>query len=102
MILFLHAAPVSLAATQAGLERFHARYGVRHALTPGIVDWSAVWPWIKAIAVLAMTGFHIWLGRQAKDFVGGTNKVSGRRFRMMNEVPTALMVIIVLSVIVKF
>lgn len=76
--------------------------GLALVLTPGIVDWSAVWPWIKAIAVLAMTGFHIWLGRQAKDFVGGTNKVSGRRFRMMNEVPTALMVIIVLSVIVKF
>lgn len=38
MILFLHAAPVSLAATQAGLERVRARYGVRHALAPGIVD----------------------------------------------------------------
>ena len=76
--------------------------GLALVLTPGIVDWSAVWPWIKAIAVLAMTGFHIWLGRQAKDFAGGTNKVSGRRYRMMNEVPTALMVIIVLSVIVKF
>ncbi|GAC1567372.1 MAG: hypothetical protein NVS2B3_05170 [Vulcanimicrobiaceae bacterium] len=38
MILFLHAAPSSLAATQAGLERVRARYPVRHALAPGIVD----------------------------------------------------------------
>jgi len=36
--LFVHAAPVSLAATQAGLERKRARFAVRHALVPGIVD----------------------------------------------------------------
>jgi len=38
MILFLHAAPVSLAATQAGLERVRAAFRVRHALAAGIVD----------------------------------------------------------------
>lgn len=38
MILFLHAASVSLAATQEGLERHRARYAVRHALATGIVD----------------------------------------------------------------
>jgi hypothetical protein len=38
VILFLHAAPVSLAATQGGLERVRAAYAVRHALAPGIVD----------------------------------------------------------------
>lgn len=76
--------------------------GLALVFTPGIVDWNAVWPWTKTIAVLAMTGFHIWLGGQAKHFAGGTNRVSGRQYRMMNEVPTALMVIIVLSVIVKF
>lgn len=38
MILFLHAAPVSIAATQAGLERVRASYGVRHAIVSGLVD----------------------------------------------------------------
>ncbi|GAC1301623.1 MAG: hypothetical protein NVSMB19_09970 [Vulcanimicrobiaceae bacterium] len=38
MILFLHAAPVSLAATQAALERRRSTFAVRHALAPGIVD----------------------------------------------------------------
>jgi hypothetical protein len=38
LILFIHAAPVSLAATQAALERRPAMPNVRHALVPGLVD----------------------------------------------------------------
>lgn len=34
--------------------------GLILVLTPGIVDWSLSWPWIKAACVLAMTGFHGW------------------------------------------
>ncbi len=70
--------------------------------TPGVVDWSWSWPWVKAAAVLAMTWFHIWLAARRKDFAAGRNALSGRRFRAMNEVPTVLMVAIVLAVIVKF
>lgn len=70
--------------------------------TPGLVDWSMVWPWTKAAAVLAMSGFHGWLAARRKDFVRGTNQLPGRSYRIANEVPTLLMVVIVLSVIVKF
>ena len=70
--------------------------------TPGIVDWSAAWPWVKAACVLGMTWFHHWLGLLRKDFVAGQNTRDGRTYRMMNEVPTLLMVGIVVSVIVKF
>jgi putative membrane protein len=37
-----------------------------------------------------------------KDFVVGTNSRSGRDYRIMNEVPTLFMVLIVISVVVKF
>ena len=77
-------------------------FGLLLVLTPGIVDWSMVWPWTKAVSVLAMTGFHMWLGGRRKDFAAGRNTLSGRRYRMMNELPTLLMIVIVLSVIVKF
>ena len=77
-------------------------FGLMLVFTPGIVDWSAVWPYTKAAAVLVMTWFHHWLGYRRKDFVNGCNTVSGRQYRMMNEVPTVLMVIIVLSVVVRF
>ena len=77
-------------------------YGLALVMTPGIVDWTMVWPWMKAVSVGLMMWFHIWLGIRRKDFVAGTNVVSGRSYRMMNEVPTLLLIIIVTSVIVKF
>lgn len=76
--------------------------GLALVMTPGIVDWGMVWPWTKAISVLAMTGFHMWLAARRMDFVAERNGLTGRQYRMMNEVPTVLMVVIVLSVIVKF
>jgi putative membrane protein len=75
--------------------------GLMLVFTPGIVDWHQVWPWTKAASVLAMTWFHHWLGRRRKEFVAGPSPVSGRTFRMMNEVPTLLLIVIVISVIAR-
>lgn len=77
-------------------------FGLCLVFTPGIVDWTAVWPWTKAVCVVTMTWFQMWLGARRKDFVAGNNTISGRHFRMMNEIPTLLMLVIVASVIVKF
>jgi len=77
-------------------------FGLALVLTPGIVDWSAVWPWAKGASVLAMTWFHHWLSLRRKDFAEGRNLLAGRRYRIMNEVPTLLMIVIVVAVIVKF
>ena len=64
---------------------------------PGVVDWTNLWPWIKLCSVIALTIFHFWLGTKIKDFSAGENMLTGRYFRFMNEVPTLLMIIIVLS-----
>ncbi|WP_163847903.1 protoporphyrinogen oxidase HemJ [Pseudooceanicola aestuarii] len=77
-------------------------FGLMLALTPGIVDWSAIWPYSKAAGVLAMTWFHHWLGRRRKDFTAGENRLTGKRYRMMNELPTMLLVLIVFSVVLRF
>ena len=76
-------------------------FGLALALTPGIVDWSMLWPWAKAAAVLGMTWFHMWLAAQRRALATG-HGLSGRTYRMMNELPTLLMAVIVVSVIVKF
>jgi putative membrane protein len=76
-------------------------FGILLVFTPGVVDWSAVWPWTKALAILGMTWFHHWCGLRRKDFVAGTNTRTGRQFRMMNEVPTLLLLVIVFSVIAR-
>ncbi|WP_299684590.1 protoporphyrinogen oxidase HemJ [uncultured Tateyamaria sp.] len=77
-------------------------FGLCLALIPGVIDWGAVWPWTKLVGILAMSGFHGWLSKQRKVFAAGGAILSGRQYRMMNEVPTLLMVLIVLSVVVKF
>lgn len=66
----------------------------------GVVDWRLGWPWIKAAAVIAMTLFHVWCARERRRLQTGGG-LAGRRYRMMNEVPTILLVVIVVSVIVR-
>jgi protoporphyrinogen IX oxidase len=77
-------------------------FGLLLVAVPGVVDWSALWPWAKAVGVLTMTVFHMWLAGRRKDFTTGSNLLTGRQYRLMNEVPTLLMLLIVFAVIVKF
>lgn len=67
----------------------------------GAFDWGAAWSWIKLASIIAMTGMHGWLGARRKEFVAGTNTRTGRSYRLANEVPTVLMLIIVTAVVVR-
>lgn len=67
----------------------------------GVVDWGTGWAWAKAAAVMAMTGMHGWLAARRKDFACGQNTRTGRAYRLANEVPTVLMLVIVFAVVVK-
>ena len=77
-------------------------FGLLLVFTPGIVDWGAVWPYTKALGVIAMTWFHHWLMIRRKGFVRGDNALTGRQYRLMNEIPTLLMIVIVFSVVIRF
>ena len=77
-------------------------FGLALVFTPGVIDWSDWWPWIKAASVLVMSWFHGWLSARRKEFAAGTNTRNGRTYRMMNEVPTVLMIVIVFAVITRF
>jgi len=77
-------------------------FGLLLVAIPGVVDWSFVWPWTKAISVVIMTWFHFWLAARRLELAAGQNTRSGKQFRMMNEVPTILMFVIVFSVVLKF
>jgi len=77
-------------------------FGLALVFTPGIVSWGEVWPWTKLAGISGMTWFHHWLGYRRKELAAGINTRTGRQYRLMNEVPTVLLVVIVLSVIVKF
>ena len=76
--------------------------GILMAVTPSVIDWTAIWPWSKIIGIIVMTWFHFWVKARLVDFKEAKNDRTGRQYRLMNEVPTLAMVVIVVSVIVKF
>ncbi|MCQ8279906.1 protoporphyrinogen oxidase HemJ [Acetobacteraceae bacterium KSS8] len=76
-------------------------FGVLLILTPGAVDWHAAWWWTKLAGVLAMIGFHGFCALWHKDFLHDRNTRSHRFYRMANEVPTVLMLVIVIMAIVQ-
>jgi protoporphyrinogen IX oxidase len=63
--------------------------------------WSAPWLWVKVTAVLILSGFHGWCSARRRDFAEGRNTRTGRTYRIANEVPTLLLLVIVVMVIVK-
>jgi protoporphyrinogen IX oxidase len=62
---------------------------------------QSVWAWIKLVAVIAMTGLHLRLGWHLKQFEAGLSRHSGRYFRLINEAPTLLLIVIVAMVVTK-
>lgn len=75
--------------------------GLFMVFLPGLIDWSAIWPWTKAASVIGMTAFHIWCGKQRKKLASGDFSTTGRTYRLMNEVPTLLLIVIVVSVVAR-
>ena len=76
--------------------------GLTLALTPGVVGWTTQgWFYVKLATVVGLSGFHGWLTRRCADFAADRNRVSGRSYRLANEVPALALVVIVVMVIVK-
>jgi protoporphyrinogen IX oxidase len=62
---------------------------------------SAGWFHGKLLLVLLLSGVHGFFARYVKDFAADRNTRSQRFYRFINEVPTILMIGIVILVIVK-
>lgn len=76
-------------------------FGLSLAVIPGVLDWSDIWPWVKLISIIAMTWFHFWLAKRQRDFELGDNQLTGKTYRIINEVPTVLLLVIVIMVVVR-
>jgi putative membrane protein len=76
-------------------------FGALMAATPGVVDWRQGWIWVKLMLVAGLAIFHMLLARWRRQFAAGTVPHSARFFRRINEVPTVLMIAIVVLVVVK-
>ena len=75
--------------------------GLALMYTPGIVDWTSAWMWLKLVFVFGLVVMHGFMEVWRAQFVRDANQHSGRFYRLMNEAPTLLMVGIVLVVVAK-
>jgi len=69
--------------------------------TPGIVDFHQGWLHAKLTLVLGMLVMQHFFGAWRRAFAEDRNRHSARFYRMINEVPTLIMIAIVILVVVK-
>ncbi len=68
----------------------------------GLIDWSKDgWFHAKLFLVLLLSAYHGALAMWTKDFALDRNRRSARFYRIANEVPTLLMILIVILVVVR-
>jgi protoporphyrinogen IX oxidase len=63
--------------------------------------WQSPWLQMKFVLALGLAALHGYFARYVKIFARGGNRRSARFFRILNEVPTVLMVLIVILAVVK-
>jgi putative membrane protein len=68
---------------------------------PGLVDFHQGWFHTKLLLVVLLFAYHGMLMRWLRDFATDRNRRPARFYRMVNEIPTILMIGIVIMVVVR-
>lgn len=76
-------------------------FGILLVLMPGVLDWGWGWWHVKLAAVILLSGVHGMLSHWRRDFLADRNVRSQKFYRVANEVPTLLLMVIVVMVIVR-
>ena len=76
-------------------------FGVLLIHSLGFTVFLELWMQIKTIAVLILTYYHFLLGKYLNDFAINDNKKSSKFYRIINEVPTTILIVVVFVVVFK-
>ena len=76
-------------------------FGIILIYLNGLEILFSLWIQVKLVLVLILSAYHEYLGKCLKSLKDGTNKKNAKFFRIINEVPTILLIIIVFIVIFK-
>lgn len=76
-------------------------FGLALIICSDSLDWYSAWIWIKVICIGILTMAHMQFGMWQKAFEADANVHSAKTYRIVNEIPTILMIMIVLMVIIK-
>ena len=67
----------------------------------GFSVFTEFWMQIKMIAVVILTYYHFTLGKYLNDFAINNNQKTSRFFRIYNEIPTIVLIVVIFVVIYK-
>ena len=76
-------------------------FGVLLIHTIGIENFASLWLQLKFIFVIILTIYHFFLFRCLRKFAENNNSYSPKFYRIINEIPTVLLIGIVLVVVIK-
>ena len=76
-------------------------FGVLLIHTIGMDNFGSIWLQLKLIFVIILTIYHFFLFQCLKKFAENTNTYSPKFYRMVNEMPTVLVIGIILVVVFK-
>ena len=67
----------------------------------GFAVFLELWMQVKIVSVLILTFYHFTLGKYLNNFFIDANQKSSKFFRIINEVPTILLIVVVFVVVFK-
>ena len=76
-------------------------FGVLLIHSLGFAVFSELWMQIKIILVSVLTFYHFLLGKYLNDFAINNNEKSSKYYRLINEVPTIILIVVVFVVVFK-
>ena len=76
-------------------------FGVLLIHSLGLDIFFELWMQIKTISVIILTYYHFLLGKYLNDFAIENNHKSSKFFRILNEVPTIILIVVVFVVVFK-
>ena len=76
-------------------------FGLTLVSIPGVVDWTKGYMHAKLVLVLGLSGVHGLLARYRRAFAEDRNTHDARFYRILNEIPTLLLIVIVVLIVVK-
>jgi len=76
-------------------------FGILLIHTLGLEIFSQLWMQIKGISILILTHYHFYLGKNLRLFALNTNIKSSKFFRIINEIPTIILIVVVFVVVFK-
>ena len=76
-------------------------FGVLLIHSLGFEIFTELWMQVKTISVIILTYYHFLLGKYLNDFAINDNKNSSKFYRIINEVPTIVLIVVVFVVVFK-